>query len=145
MFTHILLATDGSEYALEAARLTAEIARKFESTVTVLCVFQPPVAIPNVASEATPIDSQAIARYADEVLADVMRRTGKVLDEAGVGYTARCEQGHPVDVIVSVAARAKVDLIMMGSRGMGRMESFLLGSVSDRVLHHAHCPVLIAK
>ena len=44
----------------------------------------------------------------------------------------------PVDVIVNVAARDHVDLIVLGSRGLGGLESFLLGSVSDRVLHHAH-------
>ena len=46
---------------------------------------------------------------------------------------------------VSVAARFHCYLIVLGSRGLGGMESFMLGSVSERVTHHAHCPVLIVK
>jgi nucleotide-binding universal stress UspA family protein len=153
MFTHILLASDGSDHALQAARVAAEIVQKFESRLTLLSVFSPPVlAAPMAGSpemlapaETLTQETEVIARYAEEVQDAVERRTGQVLDEAGVPYLRRRETGHPVDMIVSVSAREKVDLIVMGSRGLGGLESFLLGSVSDRVLHHAHCPVLIVK
>jgi len=146
MFTHILIASDGSEYALKAARVAAEISKKFAAEVTLLSVFDPPVGQMALVDVAIPVlDPIEISRYADEVQDTVEKNTGQVLEEAGVHYTARRETGHPVDVIVSVAARSHVDLIVMGSRGLGGLESFLLGSVSDRVLHHAHCPILIVK
>lgn len=146
MFTNILLASDGSEHALKAAQAAAEIAKKFDADLTLLCVFDPPIQTSTIGPvPQVPIDPETMERYADEVLTAVERSTGKVLDEAGVAYQSRCETGHPVDVIVNTAAREKADLIVMGSRGLGGLQSFLLGSVSDRVLHHAHCPVLIVK
>jgi len=146
MFTHILVASDGSEYALKAARVAAEMAKRFDAQVTLLSVFDPPIGqMALVDTDVTVLDPEVVAHYAEEVQDAVEKNTGRVLDESDVRYTARRETGHPVDVIVGVAARSHVDLIVMGSRGLGGLESFLLGSVSDRVLHHAHCPVLIVK
>ena len=146
MFTHILIASDGSECALRAVRAGAEIAKRFEAEVTLLSVFDPPVGqMALVDPDTVALDPAMIARYADEVQSAVEKSATQVLEEVGVRYTARRETGHPVDQIVGVAARSRVDLIVLGSRGLGGLESFLLGSVSDRVLHHAHCPVLIVK
>ncbi|HLV80194.1 MAG TPA: universal stress protein [Chthonomonadaceae bacterium] len=147
MFTHILLASDGSEHALKAARAAAEIARRFNARLTLLCVFDPPATLADVAAgQPEPAeDTNVLMQHAEHVLDAASRRTEKALEAAGTPYETRCETGHPVNVIVSVAARERVDLIVMGSRGLGRFESFLLGSVSERVLHHATCPVLIVK
>lgn len=146
MFTHILVASDGSEHALRAARAAGEIALKFQADLTLLSVFSPPMATPPAMAGAEPIlDPTILAQYAEEVQEAVERRTGQVLEELGIRYTTKRERGHPVDMIVNVAEEAKADLIVMGSRGLGGVQSFLLGSVSDRVLHHAHCPVLIVK
>jgi nucleotide-binding universal stress UspA family protein len=146
MFTQILLASDGSDHALKAARAAAEIALKFGARLTLLSVYSPPASFASIVSERdSSLNAEQLSRYGDEVQEAVERRTGHVLDELGVQYQCRRETGHPVDVIVSVAARERYDLVVMGSRGLSAMESFLLGSVSDRVLHHAHCPVLIVK
>lgn len=146
MFKHILLASDGSDHALMAARVAAELARKFGSRLTLLSVYTPPIDTSILSpKDETVFEPETILRYAEEVQEAVERRTGSVLEELDVKYSARREVGHPVDGIVGVAARESVDLIVMGSRGLGGMQSFLLGSVSDRVLHHAHCPVLVVK
>ncbi|HZO89543.1 MAG TPA: universal stress protein [Chthonomonadaceae bacterium] len=146
MFQHILIASDGSESALKAATCAAEIAKRFESQVTLLTVFDPPLAAgPTLGLTEVPIDPALIAQYGEQIQEAIERDTGKILEEQGVGYLARREVGHPADRIISVAAREKVDLIVLGSRGLGGLESFLVGSVSDHVLHHAHCPVLIVK
>lgn len=146
MFKHLLVASDGSEHALRAAHVAGEIAQKFAAEVSVLCVYDPPRnRVPPVGPHTETLDSDAMARFAEEVLDTVEAKTCRVLSDLGVRYMARREMGHPVEVIVGVAARSNVDLIVLGSRGLGGMESFLLGSVSDRVLHHAHCPVLIVK
>lgn len=62
--------------------------------------------------------------------------------KAGKFVTRR---GDPGEVIVHVAEKESCDLIITGSRGMGMIRRTILGSVSDYVLHHAHCPVLICK
>ena len=146
MFTKILLASDGSDYAVRAAQATAEIAKALGASVTVIHVFSMPVmqiAVPG--SPGVEMDPASVSAYMDEVHDSVSRRTGKVLEEAGLQYDVLTEVGHPAEVIVRVAEDDGYDLIVIGSRGLTAIKSFLLGSVSDRVSHHAHCPVLIVK
>ncbi len=146
MFTKILLASDGSDYALRAAEAAAELAKALGSSVTVLHVISMPVmqmAVPG--SPAVDIDPGTVSAYMEEVEDSVARRTGKPLEAAGVTYQVLTEVGHPAEAIVRIAEDDGYDLIVMGSRGMTAIKSFLLGSVSDRVSHHAHCPVLIVK
>jgi nucleotide-binding universal stress UspA family protein len=147
MFKHIMLCTDGSEYALKAAVIAAAIASKFDAKLLVLSVYDP--SIPTAAFVGVPGGSLATATdiscFADETLMGIEKDTGKILTEAGVRYETRRELGHPVERIVVAAEDQHVDLIIMGSRGLGGFQRFLLGSVSDGVLHHAHCPVLIVR
>jgi nucleotide-binding universal stress UspA family protein len=146
MFSRILLASDGSEDALKAAAFVADLARKYGSQVTVLHVFNMPISpVAFVGAPGIELDAPMMDQYADDVQAAVARRTGRVLEEAGVEYDTRLEKGHPADRIVEVAEEGHYDLIVLGSRGLSEFKRFLLGSVSDRVSHHAHCPVLIVK
>lgn len=68
-----------------------------------------------------------------------------MLDAQNLAYTPSKEMGHPAATIIRVAEDEKCDLILLGSRGLGEVKRFLLGSVSDAVVHHAHCPVLIVR
>ncbi|MCS6776718.1 MAG: universal stress protein [Chloroherpetonaceae bacterium] len=146
MFQRILLASDGSDHALRAAEAAGQIASKFGAHVILLTVFNPPVIAPPFLGGPEPIvDPQVLSQQAEEIQEAVERRTGEVLERHHCTYECRRESGHPVDQIVRVAEEERVDLIVMGSRGLGGLQSFLLGSVSDRVLHHAHCPVLIVR
>jgi nucleotide-binding universal stress UspA family protein len=147
MFTKMLVCSDGSEQALKAAQAAAEIARKFESKVVLVSVFNP-AQVPNpfVGVPGTEgIADGDIGDFADRVQTDVEQATGRVFAAAGVRYESRRELGHPVDRIVAAAAEEQSDLIVLGSRGLGGFRQFVLGSVSDGVLHHAHCPVLIVR
>ena len=147
MFSKILICSDGSENALSAARAAGQIALKFGSEVIVLNVFDPSM-VPS-AFIATPGGEWGmatdIASYTEGIQLAVERDTCKVLDEIGIKYTNKRELGHPVDRISAAARDVKADLIVMGRRGMSGFQSFLLGSVSDGVVHHAHCPVLIVQ
>ncbi|MDQ2687424.1 MAG: universal stress protein [Armatimonadota bacterium] len=142
MFAHILLASDGSACALKAATVAAEVAEKFGSRLTILTVYHPCV---EMAPQGNPmgyeIEPNIIEKIDDRILAD----TGRIVDDAGVAFQSRKEYGIPADLIAEVAAKQGSDLIVLGSRGMGGVKSFLLGSVSDRVTHMAHCPVLIVR
>lgn len=146
MFQHILLASDGSDNALQAAETAAEIAKRFHARLTMLTVFDPPIMAPPFLGGPEPIiDAEILTRQADEIQDAVEKRTGDALRKHGITFESRREVGHPVDHIINLAEKEKFDLIVMGSRGLGGWQSFLLGSVSDRVLHHAHCPVLIVR
>jgi nucleotide-binding universal stress UspA family protein len=146
MFKRIVVCSDGYDNALKAARMAAEIATKFDADIVLLNVFDPAfVTVPFVgAPEAAP-SAEISLRYAQEAQQAIMERTGKVIQEVGARYKPCSEFGHPVDKIVSVAEEEQADLIVIGSRGLGGFQRFLLGSVSDGVLHHAHCPVLVVR
>lgn len=146
MFTKILLASDGSDYALRAAQAAAELAKGLGASVTVLHVFTMPVMQMSVpGSPSVDMDPGAVSAYVEQVQDAVAKRTGKVLDDAGVPYSALLEVGHPAEAILRIAEDDGYDLIILGSRGLSAIRSFLLGSVSDKVSHHSHCPVLIVK
>ena len=146
MFDKILLATDGSDGALHAAAQAAEIAKKFNSKITVTYVVQPPMPVTTIANmPGVTIDPTYVSRYMEETGNAVSRRTGKVLEDAGVAYEIQVEVGHPAESIINVATEGRYSLIVLGSRGLSGIKSFFLGSVSDRVAHMAHCPVLIVR
>src|SRR5690348_8150848 len=102
MFSKILVCSDGSPMAIEAASVAAEIARKFHSQVILLSVYDPSVipaatlGVPGGMLETT-INSGC---YAAETQSAVEHETGRVFVEAGVDYRARRELGHPVDRII---------------------------------------------
>lgn len=146
MFAKVLVASDGSQCALKAVEAAAEIASRFDSKVVALCVDDPAVStIPYMGPPEAAYVTEASVAAADEELRKALKRTTAALEKARVRFAARSETGHPVDIIVRVAAEEHADLIVLGSRGLGGFERLLLGSVSDGVLHHAHCPVLIVR
>ncbi len=147
MFEKMLLATDGSETALKAAQAAAELATKTQSAITLLFVMEPfnEMAYISLPGYELGIDPEKVARFQRESANAVLERTAEVLRPSGVPFLMRYEIGPPAATIVSVAENEAFDLIVIGSRGRGPIASFLLGSVCDRVMHRAHCPVLIIK
>lgn len=142
--TKILLATDGSEEADLAARSAANLASSTGSELHVLTV-GPKYPFYEIA------DAPSVF---EEVLATQKRETRTVLDEQvgkleGFGVTvaeAYLRMGErPDEVAVDLAEKAGAGLILLGSRGLGGMRRTLLGSVSDSVVRHAHCPVLVVR
>jgi nucleotide-binding universal stress UspA family protein len=153
--THLLLATDGSEPSLEAARLVRDLLNPAALTrVTILAVVPPLETVPfygtnvgygmyggGVLSQET---YDAATAVAEQTAQDALQRTVEELN-ATVPVETAVRHGSPADEIVRCATESGVGLIVMGSRGWGEMHAVLLGSVSERVLHTAHCPVLIAR
>lgn len=120
----IVYATDGSEDALAAARLLTALPLERDSTVTVLTV----------------ADDQH-AGGADQVLIATL----EALRHCTAAPQTKTRTGKPAEQIVREADEAEPDLVVLGSRGLGTVARFLLGSVADRVARHAACPVLIAR
>jgi nucleotide-binding universal stress UspA family protein len=71
--------------------------------------------------------------------------TAAVLKEANVKHDTRMEWGNAAQMLTKIASSDGYDMIVLGSRGLGGIAGLVLGSVSDQVLHRAHCPVLIVR
>jgi nucleotide-binding universal stress UspA family protein len=147
MLKKILLATDGSEGSLHAARLLGDlIASQPEAQVTVLHVAHVPRSYyftdenGNTITPEVPMDVM-IRRSAEPILRQTLSALG--LPEERV--VMEVQVGEPAEEIIDLARLEAYDMIVMGNRGLGQMKELLLGSVSHRVLHLAPCPVLVAR
>jgi nucleotide-binding universal stress UspA family protein len=143
LFTKILVASDGSNHARAALAQAVDIARAQQATLTVLSSYSTFLAWPGVGFAAL---SQTIF---DELMASVRAEAQKVVDEAmatlpeGMTATTRLIDGPAAEAILTEAREGGYDLIAVGSRGRGDIGSMFLGSVSHRVLHSCHLPVLV--
>ncbi|MFN8413539.1 MAG: universal stress protein [Anaerolineales bacterium] len=140
MFDKILLAVDGSEHALHAARIAAEMARGMKpKELRVVVAYD---TIPMYLGEPNmqfAIDSRKTE--AEEVLQAAIKEIGQIPSEI---HTEIIE-GSPAEAIIDVANTRESKLIIMGSRGLGRLAGLLLGSTSQKVVAHAPCPVLVVR
>ena len=139
MFTKILLATDGSPSAAEAARYTGQLAQLTGAQVIVLHAY------PRVPAFLGEPD---FSRLLHENLAEAERIVAPVVEQlvaAGVHANAEILQGPPAEAILAVAENSGCDLIVLGTRGYGQLAGMLLGSVSQKVLANATLPVLVVR
>jgi nucleotide-binding universal stress UspA family protein len=138
--TRILVATDFSATSEMAANYGAIVAARFGASLHVLHVLDDPLTT-GVWSEIYVPDElrQRLVREASERLAAAAGRI------AGSGATTELVTGQAAPTIIECAARRKIDLIVMGTRGRSGMEHVLLGSVAERVLRHAPCPVVVVR
>jgi nucleotide-binding universal stress UspA family protein len=135
--TKILLATDGSEDAELAATTVVGLARNTASELHVVHTWR---TVPSVHFDA--LVRQEMEREAQEVLDEQVKQI------EGLGGTvaqARLSEGGASEEIVALAEEIGVGLVAMGSRGRGRIRMALMGSVSDAVVRHARCPVMVVR
>ena len=138
--TKILLATDGSEDA-ELARTTAmDMATSTDSELHVVTVAPGypsyDVRVPEIVEQ---LRKQA-EKILDEQVEKIERDGGKIAQKH-----LRIAERYRAQQIVRVAEEIGAGLIVMGSRGLGGVRRALMGSVSDSVVRHAHCPVLVVR
>ena len=140
---NILLASDGSPHAQNAAKAAVEMAQKFGTSLTVLNVYEDLSAASAPGQDDTLISATDVGVYAKQWLDYVAQPVMELAKEAGVYCSFVQEGGKPEDAILNFAAQHGVDLIVLGSRGLRGYQRMLLGSVSNRVVHQADCPVLV--
>ncbi len=143
MFERILVGFDGSECATEALRMTADMCRLTGAEALVLTVFRHHGMLEGSFSVAR--QDQGNMDDDSRSYASEMAAAGKALvREAGVeNVQAFIKPGAPARTLVAFGKERDVDLIVVGSRGVGSIEKFLLGSVSHKVSGLAECPVLV--
>jgi nucleotide-binding universal stress UspA family protein len=146
MFKKVLVCNDGSAHAMRAARAAIGIAEKFGSEVLVTYVLSP---VPSIAPYAMTMEAAPDMAELTAEAEDNQRTTLACLESLfrneNIPVRTLAERGNVHDVITNIAKEERVDLIVIGSRGIGSLQRFFLGSVSDAVAHHAHCPVLIVR
>jgi nucleotide-binding universal stress UspA family protein len=137
----ILLATDGSQDAASATRAAIDLAARTGSELHVVHAWEalPPYAHPSI---AVATDAALYEREAQNLLFEQLDG----LKAAGVEVAgAHLERGPAAEKIADLADRLGVGLIVLGSRGLGRVKRLLLGSISEGVLRLAPCPVLVMR
>jgi nucleotide-binding universal stress UspA family protein len=136
--TKILLATDGSREADLAATTAADLAKGTDSELHVVHVgpFMP------MLFSTMEEEPARMAREARKTLDDAVGRLGAAGDEVA---RAHLKVGGASEEIVALAEELGAGLIVMGSRGRGGIRRALMGSVSDSVVRHAHCPVMVVR
>ncbi|MEE9536080.1 MAG: universal stress protein [Desulfobacterales bacterium] len=137
MFKNIVLAFDGSEYSHKALRCAKSLAERFEANLWLVHVF------------SNPSDLLGYTDY-EKLFAKRKSAAQAVLDDArqklgSTSFTVQDElrEGSESESILKVAKNREADLIVMGTRGLGAVKGFLVGSVSRKVIHYAACPVMV--
>jgi nucleotide-binding universal stress UspA family protein len=154
--TKILLATDGSREAELAARTAADLAEKTASELHLVHVFgiapwypiYPEATTPGewVAQEQNPMLQEDLQRTSEQRAREILDTEVEKARSAGSTVAqAYLREGGVAAEIVTLAEDIGAGLIVMGSRGRGGIRRALMGSVSESVVRHAHCPVLVVR
>jgi nucleotide-binding universal stress UspA family protein len=145
MFASIVVGTDGSQTAQEAVRQAADLAGRVGARLEIVSAYEPVSgARLREESQQIPADLQWIVNPREDVDA-TLRAAAAIAKEAGVESEIYARQGDPADAILDVAEERGADLIVVGNKGMTGAKRFLLGSVPNKVSHHAPCSVLIIR
>jgi len=143
MVKHILVGVDGSKESVEAARFAQGLAEQTQAKLTYVLVIEPPQMIP-----VGPLSGYVMTATA-KTDAD-LEKTHAFLDSLKaarpeLASASRVEFGRPAEMLCQTASSLGADLIVVGARGHNAGVRLLLGTTSDRVVHHAPCPVLVVR
>jgi nucleotide-binding universal stress UspA family protein len=141
VFLNILVAIDGSDHAAQALRTAAQLASEEHARLTVITAVPPTPALAQITATGA-----ALADVA-ELMGDAGKRMRAQVDELpdDISVTTIVVSGHAAPKILKELREGTYDLLVMGTRGLGRVSSALLGSVSQAVLHQAEVPVLVVR
>ena len=145
MFRSIVVGTDGSETAKKAVTAAVDLAKQIGASLDIVSAYEPvPQSRLRAESRQAPEDLQWMINPREDVEA-TLRDAAEDLEEAGVQVETFAREGDPADAILDVAEERGADLIVVGNKGMTGAKRFLLGSVPNKVSHHAPCSVLIVR
>ncbi|MDD3854016.1 MAG: universal stress protein [Syntrophomonadaceae bacterium] len=139
MFKNILVPVDGSEQSIKSAKVAVELAVKHEGKVHLLHTIRP--------SEYTftGIDIiHIIEKSAAEIIQNVSAQIKEAAEAGNVEITSEIVLGNPASIIIE-RSKQGYDSIVIANRGLSGITEIMLGSVSNVVSHHAHCPVLLLR
>lgn len=145
MFNSIVVGTDGSATATQAVRQAVDVAKSVGATLELVSAYAP-VAEQRLREErrGAPEDVQWAIHPRHEVEA-ALSDAADLARAQGVRVNTYARQGDPADAILDVAEEQTADLIVVGNKGMTGAKRFLLGSVPNKISHHAPCSVMIIR
>ena len=144
LFNKILVPFDGSACAIHAFQITMDMAKKYNSQVTILYCLQTDFRVPWYGFDSRM--GNAIKKKQKDLASKNIAQLESIAKKAGVKVSKKIMDSHSiVKTLVSFAKSNKISLIVMGSHGRTGFDKLLLGSVADGVAQRARCPVLIIK
>jgi nucleotide-binding universal stress UspA family protein len=145
MFKSIVVGTDGSETATQAVRQAVDLARALGAEIKLVSAYEP-IPEQRLAEErrSVPADVQWAIGPREDV-DSTLEAAAALARDASVAVEVYARQGDPADAILDVAEEQGADLIVVGNKGMTGARRFLLGSVPNKISHHAPCSVLIIR
>jgi nucleotide-binding universal stress UspA family protein len=138
---HILVPVDFSEHADQALHYALELAGKLGARLTLVHVIQAPVAVARGMAVSLDPYFQEVELEASATMNDYAQRA----HAAGIACDIVILQGVPFQEIIDLASARQVDLIVMGTQGRTGLQRFVVGSVAERVVRLAPCPVLVTR
>ena len=146
MYGTIVVGTDGSETAREAVSQAAELAKTVGATVLLVSAYEP-VSETRLRHERTevPEDVSWMVNPREDVQAVLDGEAERIKATGVTDVDTFAREGDPADAILDVAEEKGADLIVVGNKGMTGARRFLLGSVPNKVSHHAPCNVMIVR
>jgi nucleotide-binding universal stress UspA family protein len=145
MFGSIVVGTDGSDTAKEAVRQATELAGAVKAKVHLVSAYEP-VSESRLRQERkdVPDDMQWTINPREDV-DTTLSEAAENIKEQGIDVETYAREGDPADAILDVSEETGADLIVVGNKGMTGAKRFLLGSVPNKVSHHAPCSVMIIR
>lgn len=145
MYKKILIPTDGSPRSDLAVREGVELGLKLDAEVMVLHVVPVAQALAVLYSERTVEAFKAITEELEKSGEEILQKVKAGYQDKGLNVNTKMLKGNAAYEICNEAREGRYDLIVMANRGLGEIKGYLLGSVSNRVVRHASCSVLIVK
>ena len=141
MFSKILVPVDGSDNSFRALDAALLLSEKLGAKITAIHVMEE---IPVLHIQSEKLLRELLDAYKKErqviLTKCVKEATGK-----GISIDTKLLHGNAGSIILDFCEKEKYDIIVMGSRGMGRFRELVLGSVSNKIVHHSTCPVMIVR
>lgn len=148
MFEKILVPLDGSEHSIHALKAAVQIAKEFDGKIILIHVYSVrtwPIGMPGVPETTITVPLDQLLEGARQAGSGILADGEKKVKAEGVQVERLLREGHIVEEILRTARDGEFDLIVMGARGISRIKEILLGSVTDEVMRHAPCPVLVVR
>jgi nucleotide-binding universal stress UspA family protein len=141
LFTKILVPVDGSDNSYRALDAALVLSEKLGSNITVIHVMEE-VPITHIGSEK--LLNELLEAYKKENQ-DILSRCSEIATQKGLTINTFLLQGNPASVILDFSKKEKFDILIMGSRGLGKFKELILGSVTSKIVHHSPCAVLLIR